>query len=839
MQIITAVAFISIAQIANNAVNAASVERSGKIVVSDSTLALMRAADTAVSTELQAAKTRSKAEEWQRKFDTAAPTGASSRAPDAVLAEEAKQGLGDAQRVEANAVSDVDTAQSSLDSALHDQATKLQHARGCSVDAWLQTLKQHYATAHSAGFVSNTSIQSRSGITVYRVLALLLIVWWLSLVLQGEGVNFDSMRRRHPMWEWYLAFPVPQSVVFTAEALAPVVSNPALLMSPLMIAVLVGTVSESFLAGLCALPIAIPLLIAATLWAKALEVLIMLRSSARNRGAWFAVLGAVGFVAMLAPLIPLQTPSLAYLLASVSAPLIGDLPSSQWLLDASDTYGWLRAMGLSALIGVLLALPAFFVMRFATARGLEGGFGSADGLADTGSFELRRAGSWGWLKDPLLRKERLWLKRDRGALIQLIGVPLVLISAQYFNFHNMLRNVDLTWNKLAAFIIYFGGLLLSTAGPRALLSEGPALMLTLSWPRSLEDTLRMKVRTLFALVYMMVCGCLGVVIWMFPGHTFGVLGLMLLWPLFGLSVAEKAVTLIRAPSQSGEPEPIPRSQAWTASLGNAAFALGVFTGQWQLAIAAIAMNWVFAGALWQSFRLRLAYLFDPDFEPQLRPPTILSSVIAIVALLEFGAILSIPFLMALGQEAAPFARAMGYGLAAVGVCTWVISWNKERFVYLSDILTLDEYTPFFNAKAVPVAIALGGLLALVGLSYQQLLWHVPWPQLHEILQRSSQFFADSPNARIAYAIMAVGIAPWVEEFLFRGLMFRAMLPQWGLTRSVLASAAFFAVLHPWPAWPMVFLLGAGNALLYARTRSLLPCILLHACYNGVLLYLAF
>jgi membrane protease YdiL (CAAX protease family) len=727
-------------------------------------------------------------------------------------------------------------AKRGIDTGLRYEAKNLQRARGGTIDGWRQTLDQHYADAHSAGFVARDAMGSQSDVTLYRVLTLLMAIWWLSLVLQGEGMNFDTMRRRHPMWEWYLAFPIPRSVVFTAEALAPAASNPFLMLSPVMIAVMVGAVCNSFLAGLCALPIGIPLLFAATIWAKALEVLIMLRSSVRNRSAWFAVLGAIGFLAMFAPLILLQSPSLARKLASFGAPLIDSLPSSRWLLAADDAQGWLRAMGLSTLIGALLALPAFLVMRFATARGLEGGFGSADVLADTGSFELRSTGRWGWLKDPLLRKEWLWLKRDRGALMQLIGVPLVLMSAQYFNLHNILRSVDLTWNKLAGVIIYFGGYLLSIAGPRALLSEGPALMLTLCWPRSLEDTLRMKVRTLFVLVYAMVCACLGVTIWMFPGDALPLIGVALLWPLFGLSVAEKAVTLIRAPSQSGEPEPVPQSQVWAANLGNAAFALGVFTMQWQLAIAAIAMNWVFAGALWQNFRVRLAYLFDPESEPQLRPPTILSSVLAIVGLLEGGAVISIPFLMAFGGDAASFARMMGYGFAAVVVCACVIFWNKKRFVYLDDILTLDDQTAFFSARPILLALGGGALLATVAIGYQQLLWDIPWPQLHDMIEKGRQFFAVHPDVRIAYTIMAVGIAPWVEEFLFRGLMFRAMLPQWGLARATLASAAFFTVLHPWPAWPMVFLLGAGNALLFARTRSLLPCIVMHACYNAVLIY---
>ena len=51
--------------------------------------------------------------------------------------------------------------------------------------------------------------------------------------------------------------------------------------------------------------------------------------------------------------------------------------------------------------------------------------------------------------------------------------------------------------------------------------------------------------------------------------------------------------------------------------------------------------------------------------------------------------------------------------------------------------------------------------------------------------------------------------------------------------------AFFAALHPFTSWPMVFPLGVACALLYRRSGSLLPGMLLHACYNGLLLYLTF
>lgn len=728
----------------------------------------------------------------------------------------------------------------SLSKAFDYEASNLARNNGGSEDEWHRQLTQTYASKGSAGFASEARVSFKApSRTAYAVLTLLLVGWWVSLVLQGEGMALDVSRRRHPMWEWYLGFPIPQSAVFTAEALAPIVSSPFMLFAPVLLAVLIGVHQDSVVVGLCALPIAVPLMISAAIWAKALEVVIMLRSSMRNRGAWFGLFGALGFVATFLPVVLLQAPAFSRKVVAALIPLAEVLPSAQGLLDVATVTGWLHAMGTSTLVGLALALPAFLAMRFATARGLESGFGKADNAVRNISFRAPSYGRFGWLSDPLLHKEWLWLKRDRGALLQLVGIPLLLVGVQFFNLQNALRMTELSWNKFAGLVVGMGGYMLFISGPRALLSEGPALALTLTWPRSLEDTLRMKVRLLFALVSSMVVLCFIVLAWMFPADVWKIFLVLLAWPLFGLSVAEKAVTLIRQPSQSGESEALPQSQMWLVSLGNLTFAIGIFTAQWQLAIAAIALNWVFAGALWQGFRLRLAYLFDPDSEPQLRPPTILSSVIAIVGLMEFGAVLSIVLTLFLGPGAAVVARVMGYGIAAVLVSVTVWRWHAGRGVTLRDILCIGEDAPFMPFVACVGAAVLGIALGAVALGYQHLLSTLPWPELQEQIESSRKFLAESPGARQAYAIMAIGIAPWDEEFIFRGLMFRAMLPQWGWLRAVIASSACFAVLHPVTAWPMVFALGVINAIVFMRTRTLLPCILLHLCYNAIVIGLSF
>jgi membrane protease YdiL (CAAX protease family) len=62
--------------------------------------------------------------------------------------------------------------------------------------------------------------------------------------------------------------------------------------------------------------------------------------------------------------------------------------------------------------------------------------------------------------------------------------------------------------------------------------------------------------------------------------------------------------------------------------------------------------------------------------------------------------------------------------------------------------------------------------------------------------------------KLSYTIMAVGFAPLAEEYLFRGLLYRALDREWGGWRAVLASSAFFAMYHQPLARLPVGLLGA-------------------------------
>jgi membrane protease YdiL (CAAX protease family) len=133
-----------------------------------------------------------------------------------------------------------------------------------------------------------------------------------------------------------------------------------------------------------------------------------------------------------------------------------------------------------------------------------------------------------------------------------------------------------------------------------------------------------------------------------------------------------------------------------------------------------------------------------------------------------------------------------------------------------------------------VAGAIGGLaLGLFAHGYLAILSHIP--QTAELIHKSQEQLIKVPNLRLSYGVMAVLFAPFAEEYLFRGLLFRALDREWGGWHAVVGSAAFFAVYHPALSWMPVFLLGASNAILFKKTGRLLPAVIFHMVYNAVVL----
>ncbi len=97
----------------------------------------------------------------------------------------------------------------------------------------------------------------------------------------------------------------------------------------------------------------------------------------------------------------------------------------------------------------------------------------------------------------------------------------------------------------------------------------------------------------------------------------------------------------------------------------------------------------------------------------------------------------------------------------------------------------------------------------------------------------------SPVYRWMILIAAGALAPFGEEFFFRGFLFRAVRHRFGLAAGVVVSSIVFAAIHGAPL--QVFLIipiGIVLALAYHRTGSLWVVITMHAVFNSTqILYL--
>jgi hypothetical protein len=104
---------------------------------------------------------------------------------------------------------------------------------------------------------------------------------------------------------------------------------------------------------------------------------------------------------------------------------------------------------------------------------------------------------------------------------------------------------------------------------------------------------------------------------------------------------------------------------------------------------------------------------------------------------------------------------------------------------------------------------------------------------HEALQVITQ--SGSLPLQVLMVVLAVAIAPVVEEMLFRGL-FQTMIRSY-LGRpwpSIAIAAILFAAIHQNPEhWPALFVLALGLGYSYEKSGSLLRAIFMHAMFNGI------
>ncbi|WP_058187430.1 CPBP family intramembrane glutamic endopeptidase [Terracidiphilus gabretensis] len=682
--------------------------------------------------------------------------------------------------------------------------------------------------------------------------SLALLFWLMMLIFQGEGMEVDVQRRRYPMWEWLFSHPVQPGAVFLAEMLAPIAANPIYWAAPLFVAFAYGFVYGIPGGIISAFAVGLPAAVACACMGKALEVGVLLRFSPRTRGAVIGLMGWIGYTAMMLPIIGIYiVPRFVHAAAGLLQ--IFTVIPWPWLglflgLLPDGKFSFITGIITCDVLAVAATALAVWISVWGTQRGLAGNSSMERPKSAAAANRAARFSNTGVFKDPLYRKEFLWFTRDRSAIVQSLLVPLTVAGFQLVNLRGLLAKADGSWNYLCGVAIFFGTYFLWILGPKSLQSEGQALWITLTWPRGLESLLKAKAWLWSMISTGLVALILAYAALEFHADIWKIALVGIGWYFFARSMAEKSVTLVTVTSESGETQRPPKGRMWAAQLGMLTFAIGIVTQQWHLAVIGIVYSFVTAAAMWQNFRARLPYLYDPWSEQLPPAPTLMHAMISISILVELAAVLTLPVLAIGGRDSLGPARAFGYGVSAIVVSLFVANFMGNRNVRPQEIWNwvpagaIEENEPLLKRYGigdlgiiVPLLMgACGGLaLGLGAKGYEALLLHIP--STADLIRQAQQQMTSVPNLHFWYMVTAVGFAPFAEEYLFRGLLFRALDREWGGWKAVLGAAAFFAVYHPLLSWPPVFLLGAINCLLFRKTGRLAPAVLLHMIYNAVVL----
>jgi membrane protease YdiL (CAAX protease family) len=89
---------------------------------------------------------------------------------------------------------------------------------------------------------------------------------------------------------------------------------------------------------------------------------------------------------------------------------------------------------------------------------------------------------------------------------------------------------------------------------------------------------------------------------------------------------------------------------------------------------------------------------------------------------------------------------------------------------------------------------------------------------------------------ILIGILVVGVAPVVEEFVFRGFLYGSLRSRFSFLPAAALDGLIFGSIHATSgvkAIPPLIVLGFAFCLVYEKTGSILPCICLHAMNNMI------
>jgi ABC-2 type transport system permease protein len=497
----------------------------------------------------------------------------------------------------------------------------------------------------------------------------------------------------------------------------------------------------------------------------------------------------------------------------------------------------LRLAGLAMIAGPLVVgLSALYATDLLTRNGLVTAGGPYQGRRE-GPRSVSRSS---WLRG-VAAHEMALLRRDRNLQAQVVLVPL-FVPAFYILINLKILSAIMNDFRYAA-VMAFAVAAYSYMSSAALLlgREKKTLWYLLSFPRSLTSILLEKTAVWVVVGLLIGGGTLAVLVHLSSHMRLSLgPGLLALYGIILFGFIATALGILGTDLQKASYQAHMSIGASSLYMALAGMYAVTFLGSsiWIRAGQLIFCSLI-AVAQWQKVGDACPYLQDPAEMPP-RRITLADGVIAAFALAGVQALTDL--LLKHGSSLSPAERlTASYTIAGVIVAsvTLDVLW-AQGVTDLWQTLGLDlrsRETLLSLKRYATGSVGLGLAAALGALAYTSIMAAVPeWRDWEhgEALKSLAVVAEHSWWGWVGF----IFVAPPVEEFIFRGLVFQGLRRIAGPMLAIFGSAALFALLHPPVAVIPVFGLGIATAISFEWSGILWAPIITHTVYNTCVLLLS-
>lgn len=670
-----------------------------------------------------------------------------------------------------------------------------------------------------------------------EAIATILALLFLTALLMTLGSGNQDLGRVDWSFEWLFQFPVPARGLMLAKLCEYTIINP---MSWLLVSTFSGTLFFSVGLGWTSIPLALvaTLVFATSVAAFRLAIETWLRlnwpmSRVKNVQATCTIVGILALYAVLWLVIAQVPPDWFPALVDAAGETLLWLPCAwpAWLAaaDPRETGQVLVLTGL----GIAIVLIALVGGLFVCAHLVRNGIISSSAAPAAGRRGKAAPQALGGV---LAKERRLWL-RDRNFLVQTTLVPILIFGFQLVINPGWLAATARDFQIAAVTAYGTGAYVLLLANATIVTGEGNALWLLFTFPQQVGRVFRQKVALWLGVSLAYAFGIL-----IFLGRFELRLDvafytcLVLLGLVIYAYISAGLAVLAANPLEQNVQRRVKPSIAYLSMMIAAMYSWSIFAPHWWTPITAAVLMGSLAIAIWNAVEERMPFMLDPTAAPTPRVGVIHGLVAAFLFTVVQGLVLAIATknfseLDDLGAKVT-IAFAVGGGVAIFGT---ILVFTLRRMPWV-EVVGLGG-TEGSLARAIGFALAASVAAAAVAAAYLFAIWDMP--AFTQAMESAPDTGMLGDGQEVWMYVLAVVAAPIVEEFIFRGLLFRGMRHAWGFVPSMLASAAIFAVIHPAWGWPAVFGLGCATAWTLERTNRLPAAMLVHALYNAFVIWFQF